>query len=90
MTALAFSTLEWVWGGFCAYLLIKSPQGFPPWIAAVFVAYLVAWLLYVAVQAKLGRAMEGFVLSRSEALVGGLFGAFYSAASLATWIWPSS
>jgi hypothetical protein len=90
MTALAFSTLEWVWGGFCVYLLIKNPEGFPLWIAGVFVAYLVAWLLYIAVQAKRGRAMEGFALSRSEALVGGLFGAFYATASLATWIWCSS
>ncbi|MFG6430283.1 hypothetical protein [Roseateles sp. LYH14W] len=90
MTVIAFSFIEWVWGGLCAYLLISKPEGFPLWIAGAFVAYLVAWLLYMVVQAKHGRAMEGFVLSRSEALVGGLFGAFYAAASFATWAGSSA
>jgi hypothetical protein len=85
-TVTAFSMLEWIWGGLCTYLLFKKPDGFPLWIAGIFVAYLVAWVLYIALQAKRGRAVESFELSRSEALAGGLFGAFYATASLATWI----
>jgi hypothetical protein len=90
MTVTAFSILEWIWGGLCAYVLIKKPDGFPLWIAGVFVVYLAAWVLYIAVQAKRGRATESFELSRSEALAGGVFGAFYAAASLATLVWSST
>ncbi|WP_457417591.1 hypothetical protein [Roseateles sp. P5_E7] len=84
-TATAFSVIEWAWGGLCVYLLVNGSDSFPAWLAGIFVAQLAAWMLYVAVQAKRGRAMETFKLTRSEALAGGVFGALYAAASLAVW-----
>ena len=84
-TAIAFSVIEWLWGALCVYLLISKPNNFPLWLAAVFVAQLAGWMLYVMVQMQRGRAAETFELSPSEALAGGLFGALYASASLAAW-----
>lgn len=87
-TAVAFSIIEWAWGGLCIYLLVNRVEGFPLWLAGVFVAQLAGWMLYLVLQAQRGRVMETFELTRSEALAGGLFGAFYAAASLIAWAWP--
>lgn len=86
-TAFAFSTIEWLWGAMCVYLLVNNTDRFPSWLAGVFVAQLAAWVLYVVVQMTRGRAAETFELSPSEALAGGAFGASYAIASLVAWFW---
>jgi len=85
-TAIAFSAIEWIWGALCVYLLLNRSDEFPLWLAGTFVAQLAAWTLYVIAQMRQGRPAEAFELSGSEALIGGLFGAFYATASLITWV----
>lgn len=85
-TAVAFSFVEWAWGGLCVYLLVSGSRSFPAWLAGIFVLQLAAWLLYVGVQAKRGRDMASFELTRLESMTGGAFGAFYMAAAVATWL----
>lgn len=85
-TAITFSFIEWAWGGLCVYLLVSGSASFPAWLAGIFVLQLAAWLLYVGLQAKRGRAMASFELTPWESMTGGAFGAFYATAAIATWL----
>ncbi len=86
ITAISFSIIEWIWGALCVYLLVHQSHRFPLWLAAMFLAQLLGWVLFIIMQAAKGRAMENFELSPTQALAGGIFGAVYATAALVTWI----
>jgi hypothetical protein len=77
-----FAGCEYAWAGISWWIWRTADGPVPFWIPASFVAYVGAFSL-VGLGVGLDNLTGSFVIPRPLAITGGLFGAYFAAASLA-------
>jgi hypothetical protein len=81
-TGWMFSVVEWIWGGVSIYVLMQENTDIPSWLPAVYIAYLILWLIYGVVTAARHQNLGEVTLTPREAIAGGVFGLSFALAAL--------